>query len=125
MQHPTDKDTVDARRLGMRLIEICLYTLKPGTRILFHSLVRDHSVPLQQQAGLDVVAFGQSESEANGYHLVRSFDHLEHLERSLEDFYASTAWRSGPREGIVSLIESDASTTMWLSKKAVEAMRLP
>ena len=44
--------------------------------------------------------------------------------RSQQDaFYGSPAWREGPRESIVSRIESHLSTVVWLSPESIDDLR--
>jgi hypothetical protein len=107
-----------------RLIEIRSYKLKPGSGAEFHALVANRSVPLLAQSGMDVVAFGQSEHDPDAYYLIRAYESLDHLRSSQDAFYASSAWRQGPREAIVALIEEDANAVLWLSSEAVNAIRL-
>ena len=106
-----------------RLIEIRSYKLVPGSGARFHELVATRSLPLLQARNMEVVAFGQSLHDPDSYFLVRAYDDLEHLRASQEAFYASDAWRKGPRQSIVELIESDWNVVLWLTAEAVEAMR--
>ena len=108
---------------ALRLLEIRSYTLKPGSGAAFHSLVSERSVPLLREACMDVVAFGQSVHDSDHYFLMRSYDSLAHRQEAQETFYSSAAWRQGPREAIIALIETDATTTLWLSAEAVERLR--
>lgn len=107
----------------MPVIEIRSYKLRPGGSKLFHALVAEQSVPLHRAAGIDVVAYGASLHDADAYFLIRAFESLEHLQRSLDSFYASPAWRQGPRESILALIESDANAVLSLSAQAIESLR--
>ncbi len=88
-----------------RLIEIRSYKLKAGSGDRFHNLVVNQSMPL-------VRAFG-----------VRAYDSLEHRRSSQEAFYSSDAWRNGPRQSIIELIEADWDIVLWLTPAAVDAMR--
>lgn len=106
-----------------RLIEIRTYRLKRGSAAAFHALVSGQSVPLHVAAGMDVVAYGISLHDPDAYYLIRAYDSLAHLEASQRDFYASPAWRQGPREAIIGLIESDANAVLSLSDTAINAMR--
>ena len=108
---------------GNRLVEFRVYRLKPGTRDQFHELVERHSIPMLAVAQMDVVAYGPSVNDPEGYFLFRSFNNAEHLEKSQSAFYTSDAWLKGPREAIVSLIESHESATAWLSEESVNAMK--
>lgn len=106
-----------------RIVEIRTYRLKPGSGAAFHALVSQQSVPLHAAAEMDVVAHGISLHEADAYYLIRSYESLEQLKTSQRDFYASTAWRQGPREAIIGLIESDANVVLPLSSEAIDALR--
>ncbi|MEP6996677.1 MAG: NIPSNAP family protein, partial [Betaproteobacteria bacterium] len=72
---------------------------------------------------MEVVAFGVSSHDPDAYFLMRAYDNLEHLRSSQEAFYSSDAWRKGPRQSIVELIESDWNVVLWLSTQAVDALR--
>jgi hypothetical protein len=106
-----------------RCIEIRTYKLKPGSGARFHELVSDESAPLLAAADIDVVAFGRSLDHPDGYYLIRAYESIEHLRSSQESFYASAAWRQGPRAAIVDCIEADANAVLWLTVQAVEALR--
>ena len=106
-----------------RLVEVRSYKLEPGSVARFHDLASNQSIPLLHAVRMDVVAFGPSLHEPDTYYLIRSYESLEELKSSQEAFYGSAAWRQGPREAIIELIESDATVAFWLSAEAVEAMR--
>jgi len=106
-----------------RLVEIRTYRLKPGSGARFHDLVSNQSVPLLRAWGMEVVAFGPSVHDPDAYFLLRAYDDLAHLQASQDAFYATEAWRQGPREAIIELIQSDADAVLWLSPHAIEAIR--
>lgn len=106
-----------------RLVEIRSYKLKPGSGAKFHDLVTHQSIPLLRERNMEVVAFGPSVHDPDAYFLVRAYDSLEHLQASQEAFYSSEAWREGPRQSIIELIESDWNVVLWLAPQAVAAMR--
>jgi hypothetical protein len=105
-----------------RLVEIRSYKLKPGSGSKFHGLVVTQSMPLLREHGTEVVAFGQSVHDADAYFLVRAYDNLDHRRSSQETFYSSTAWKNGPRQSIIELIEGDWDIVLWLTRAAVDAM---
>jgi hypothetical protein len=106
-----------------RVVEVRTYKLKPGSGAAFHAMVAHQSMPLVKAANMDVVAYGQSLHDPDSYYLIRSYDSMEHLRDSQDAFYASDAWRQGPREAIIALIESDANAVMCLSGEALDAIR--
>lgn len=105
-----------------RLVEIRSYKLKPGETEAFHDAVVHTVMPMLRDA-MDVVAFGPSTHEPDTYFLVRAYADLADLEAQQSAFYGSDAWRQGPREGIVSRIESYLNTVLWLSPAAIDDMR--
>ncbi|MBP1771459.1 MAG: hypothetical protein H6P99_622 [Holophagaceae bacterium] len=106
-----------------RLVEIRTYQLKPGSGARFHDLVSTQSVPLLRAWGMEVVTYGRSLHAPDGYYLIRAYDDLAHLHASQDAFYASDAWRQGPREAIIELILTDANAVLWLAPEAVDAIR--
>ncbi len=80
-------------------------------------------MPLVVAAGIDVMSYGPSIGEANSYYLIRCFDDLAHRQQAEEHFYASAAWRQGPREKILALIEAYTEAVFWLAEAGVAALR--
>jgi hypothetical protein len=106
-----------------RLVEIRSYNLKPGSRTEFHRLVSERSLPLLKQWRVDVVAFGPSLHDDNSYYLIRAYDSLDERQSSQDAFYGSSDWRLGPREAIVSLIDSDTSIVIDMETSVVDSLR--
>jgi hypothetical protein len=112
-------DTLTARRL----VEIRAYRLKPGMRADFHVAASEHALPMVRAYGMDVVAHGPVPNDPNGYFLVRSFTDLAQLTAQEDEFYGSARWREGPREALVSRIETYVDTLLWLSPAAIDDLR--
>lgn len=94
------------------VVEIRTYALKPGAGPEFHRLVQEESIPMLERWGVEVVAFGPSLDDDDAYCLIRRYQSLDERERSQDAFYGSDEWRQGPREAIVSLIESSTSVVL-------------
>ncbi|MCK9686992.1 NIPSNAP family protein [Scleromatobacter humisilvae] len=109
----------DARRL----VEIRAYRLKPGTRDDFHAAVTHDALPMVRAYGMDVVTHGPVPNDDNGYFLVRSFASLAELTAQEDEFYGSAPWREGPRESLVSRIETYVDTLLWLGPAAIADLR--
>jgi quinol monooxygenase YgiN len=107
-----------------RLLEIRTYRLKPGTIDDFHAAMHGSAVPMLRGAGMDVVAYGRSDHEEETYFLIRAYDSREALDAEQGRFYGSEAWRQGPREALVSRIETYMNTLLWASPEAVESLRV-
>lgn len=106
-----------------RLVEIRSYNLKPGCRDEFHRLVRQKSLSLLKRWDVDVVAYGPSPHDEVSYYLIRAYESLEHRQSSEDAFYGSADWRQGPREAIVSLIDSHTSIVLEMDGLLVDALR--
>jgi hypothetical protein len=98
-----------AARRGV--VEIRSYRLEPGSGAAFHRLVVDESIPMLERWNVDVIAFGPSLDD-DLYVLIRGYPRVAEMRRSQDAFYGSDEWRDGPREAIVSLIESDISVVI-------------
>jgi len=110
-------------RTMSRTVEIRSYKLHAGRGPAFERIFHERAGPMVRAYGMDVVAFGKSAHDDNSYYLIRAFDSLAHLTQSEDDFYGSEAWRSGPREELLSHIESYQDTVLQLSADAIEALR--
>ena len=91
------------------MIEILILNLKEGTREEFHHVYVTQSLPLLKKWKINVVAHGRSLHDENTYYVVRLFQSLEDRQISEDAFYGSEDWQNGPREAIVSRIESSAT----------------
>ena len=106
-----------------RLVEIRAYRLKPGTRADFHAAVTTSALPMVRAYGMDVVTHGIVPNDDDGYFLVRSFASLAELTAQEDEFYGSAPWREGPREALVSRIETYLDTLLWMSPAAIADLR--
>jgi hypothetical protein len=109
--------------VATRLLEVRTYRLKAGTGPALHDAFIRRGVPLVRQAGMDVVAFGFSADDPDGYFLMRAFSSAEDRQSTEDAFYSSDAWRKGPRQSIIEHIESYQDTLLWLTSEAVEQLR--
>lgn len=107
----------------MKTVEILQYRLKAGTGESLHQIMCNTSVPLHNRQGIRIIAFGCSRHDADSYFLMRAFENEEQLESVLEDFYASEAWRMGPREEIIERIEVSLKSVLLLSESAIAEIR--
>jgi hypothetical protein len=107
------------------VLEIRTYRLRPGSGAAFHRTVVEESVPMLERWGVDVVAFGPSLDDDDAYYLIRSYASLEERQHSQDAFYGSDEWRHGPREAIVSRIESDSSVVLPADSRCLTFLRRP
>ncbi|MFF4953015.1 NIPSNAP family protein [Streptomyces chattanoogensis] len=108
------------------ILEIRTYRLRPGTGDEFVRVMREESVPLLEKAGIRVVDCGASLVAEGGHeeaYLIRAFASLEEHHRQEEAFYDSDAWRHGPREAIVSRIDSAHTIVLHASEEIAQAFQ--
>src|SRR5262249_36132093 len=90
----------------MHTVEIRSYNLKPGTRARFHQVATEQALPMLKRAKIDVVALGPSLHDDNSYFLIRNFASVDDRQKQEDSFYNSDEWKQGPREAILSCIDS-------------------
>jgi hypothetical protein len=103
-------------------VEVRSYNLVPGQREAFEHLVHE-TLPLLELHGIDVVAHGPSQHDATTYFLIRAFRSPADRLRREELFYGSEEWRNGPRDRVLSLIESFTTVVIELDRAIVAGLR--
>lgn len=88
------------------IYEILRYRLRSGSQASFAAIMKDQSEPLHAEAGIAIVFHGATHGDPQGYVLVRKFDDVATMDSQLDQFYASAAWRDGPRQAIIDAIEN-------------------
>ncbi|MDF8265382.1 NIPSNAP family protein [Luteipulveratus flavus] len=107
------------------LLEIRTYRLHPGTAEEFVGVMREQAFPLLEQHGIRVVRAERSLTSEDGHDeacLIRAFASAEERHFLETSFYSSEAWRTGPREAILSRIESYHTVVLDVSAEAVDAL---
>jgi hypothetical protein len=94
------------------VIEIRTYKLVPGTGAAFHPHLRRGIAADAAALGCGSRCLRPSLDDEDSYYLLRAYPSLEALQRSQDAFYGSDEWREGPREAIVSRIESGSSVVL-------------
>ena len=106
-----------------RSVEIRALNLKPGTRAEFHRIYMECSLPLLRRWKMDVVSFGPSPHDQTTYYVIRAFANLAERQASEDAFYGSDDWKKGPREALLSLIESYIDVVLELDEPTIAALR--
>ena len=106
-----------------RILEIRSYRLRDGTSDEFARRVAA-VLPVLRRHGIDVVGHGPSLVDEDGEHyvLLRSFASAADRDRLEDAFYGSDDWRSGPRAGILELIEGYHTVVLRSTDDAVSAL---
>jgi hypothetical protein len=108
-----------------RVIEIRSYTLKEGCGPVFHALILEHSLPMLKRWQVDVVACEPSLDTPDAFCLIRAYASVEDRKQSQDAFYGSDEWRQGPREAILSLIETHISVVLEVDEATLACLRRP
>jgi hypothetical protein len=110
-------------RVQRRVVEFRGLNLKPGSRAEFHRLYVERSLPLLRQWKFDVVSYGPSPHDETSYYVIRAFTDLAERQASEDAYYGSDDWKKGPREAMLSLIESYADVVLELDEATISALR--
>jgi len=106
---------------GERLLEIRTYRVHPGEQARLGE--RMEAVrPLLGRYGIDVVWMGPSAADEEHYLLLRAFESLEKRTLLEDAFYGSDAWRLGPRDGILELIETYHTVVLHSTESAIASL---
>lgn len=105
------------------VVEIRSYNLVPGTRAEFQRLVVEEAVPMLRRWDMDLVAHGPSLHDDDSYCLIRAFADVDDRRRREDAFYGSAEWREGPREAILSFIESYTTIVLELDQATIDGLR--
>jgi ketosteroid isomerase-like protein len=108
---------------GAAVLELRVYTLKPGVRDAFHARFVREALPLLQRAGVDVVAFGPSLHDRDSYYLMRAFRSVDERERVEAEFYGSRDWREGPRAAVLAAIETYTTAVLSIDPATLKGLR--
>jgi hypothetical protein len=88
------------------MVEIRTYKLKKGTSKLYEKVFTEQSLPMLKRWNVDVINYGFSLDDEETFYLIRGYKSLEDRQQSQDTFYGSDEWKNGPREAILSCIET-------------------
>ena len=102
------------------VIELRVYTLKPGTRDAFQRRFADEIAPMLERFGITVVTAQPSLHDERSFTLVRFFPSLADREAQLARFYGSEEWltRHGYPNAILQEITADAEAAESVEGRA-------
>jgi len=116
------KETAAAKRTR-RIIEIRVLTLKPGSRAEFHRVYVERALPLLRQWKFDIVSFGPSPHDETTFYVIRSYDDLADRQGREDAYYDSDDWKNGPRETMLSLIETYVDVVLEVDESTIAGLR--
>ena len=109
------------------ILEIRTYRVSSGQEAEFVGLMRAEALPLLRAQHIDVVDCGVSLDPRDGdprdAYLIRAFADEATRERAELAFYSSGAWRDGPREAVLALIQSFHTVILEVPNSVVDALR--
>ena len=106
-----------------KVVEIRSYNLKPGTRDRFHQVFLKEALPMLKRWNVDVVAYGPSLHDQDSYYLMRGFNGVDIRQKEEDAFYGSEEWIKGPRERILTDIDSYTTIVIRLDDQTIQGLR--
>ena len=90
----------------------------------FYKLYTELSLPMLKRWNVDVLAYGPSFDKEDTYFVVRRYKDLAQRQQGQDAFYGSDEWKQGPRNVILSFIESYSSVVIPANDKLMEGFRM-
>ena len=87
------------------VLDLRTYQLVPGGGAEFDRIFREHSLPMLERDGIEVVGYGPSLDDPDRYFLMRAFPSAARRDEQLGAFYRSDEWRENHRDAVLALIE--------------------
>ena len=90
----------------MPVLDIRTYKLVPGARADFDRIFREEALPMLERLGIEVVLYGPSTADDDGYCLIRAFSSAAERDELLGAFYGSEEWQRDYAAEVSGLIEA-------------------
>ena len=104
-------------------VEIRSLNIKTDAGHEFQRRYSEEALPLLQNWKFEVLAHGPSLHNRDTYYVVRSYDSPGQRDQMEDAYYASDAWRKGPRERMIELIESYVDIVFKADERTVQGLR--
>lgn len=104
-----------------QLLELRLFTVKPGMREEFDRVSREGTVPLMRKIGITVVASGPSLYDEDTYYLLRAFDNEEQRVSLGASLYEQPEWEQFD-EPVGAMMAAYSTVVFPMSVEAVKHM---
>ena len=83
-----------------------LFKLRPGSRAEFHRISDEGTIPMMRRIGINVLAYGPTLNDDDGYLLVRAFASEEQRVQLSQQLYASPEWEQNYEVPVMSMIDA-------------------
>jgi acyl-CoA synthetase (AMP-forming)/AMP-acid ligase II len=94
------------------LLEMRLFSVRPGTRDTFHRISHEGTVPLMRRFGIHVLAYGPALNNDDTYYLLRAFTTEEQRKEQARILYASPEWENNFDAEVMGMIDDYRITVM-------------
>jgi hypothetical protein len=102
------------------LLEIRLFTLRPGARDEFHRISRDETIPLMRECGITVLTHGPSLCDEDGYFLLRAFRSEQERVELSQSVYATREWEDKYEKQVMAMIADYHTSVLPTSQRVIE-----
>lgn len=104
------------------LLEIRLFQVREGTREEFDRISREGTIPLMRRLGINVVAFGPSLNNDDGYFLLRAFRSEEERVTLSQSLYVTPEWESSYDAPVTAMIAGYQTAVMPTTGRIIEQL---
>jgi hypothetical protein len=106
-----------------RVLEIRIFTVQPGTRDEFDRITREGTIPLMRRLGINVVTYGRSPNNDDGYHLLRAFRSEAERVTLSQSVYATEEWEAEYDAPITAMIADYRTTVISTTSEVIEQLK--
>ena len=104
------------------LLEIRLFTLRPGVSDEFHRISRDGTIPLMRKCGITVIAYGPSLTDDSSYFLLRAFRSDQERTKLSESFYATQEWAESYEDSVMGMMADYHTAVLPATQQMIEEL---
>jgi hypothetical protein len=104
------------------LLEIRLFTLRPGTRDEFDRISREGTIPMMRRHGINVIAHGPARNDDDGYFLLRAFPAEQQRVEQSQAIYATREWTDNYEEPIMGMIADYHTAVLPMTSELVQGL---
>jgi hypothetical protein len=106
------------------VLEVRIFTVHPGTREEFDRISREGTIPLMREHGINVVAYGPSPNNDDGYHLLRAFRSEQERVALSQSLYTTKEWEANYDAPVTAMIADYRTTVMPTTPELVDLLKL-
>jgi hypothetical protein len=104
------------------LLEIRLFRVRPGARGEFDRISREGTIPMMRRLGINVLTYGPSLNDEDGYFLMRAFRSEEERVELSKSLYANAEWEASYDAPVTAMIADYQTAVMPTTDRIIKEL---